>query len=116
MADGIQKLKINFLFSDSLRLCATGQELAAVIRICFCSLEKSFFGKLNSTIISETRRGFAAMIFVISQAKFSIARLCFCAAIPIIVIAQVAKEVASKSVGENASPRPLLSVGASVIN
>ena len=34
---------------------------------------------------------------------------------PIIVMAQEARDVARISVGENASPLPLLSVGASVI-
>src|SRR5881275_2966168 len=37
-----------------------------------------------------------------------------CALIPIVVVMQVARAVATRSVGENASPLPLLSVGASV--
>src|SRR6266853_4520246 len=37
-----------------------------------------------------------------------------CALIPIVVLMQVARAVATRSVGENASPLPLLSVGASV--
>src|SRR6266446_2551394 len=37
-----------------------------------------------------------------------------CALIPMVVLMQVARAVATRSVGENASPLPLLSVGASV--
>src|SRR5213592_4795724 len=37
-----------------------------------------------------------------------------CALIPMVVLIQVASAVATRSVGENASPLPLLSVGASV--
>src|SRR6188768_3301442 len=37
-----------------------------------------------------------------------------CALIPIVVLMHVARAVATRSVGENASPLPLLSVGASV--
>src|SRR2546421_8157548 len=37
-----------------------------------------------------------------------------CALIPMVVIMQVPSAVATRSVGENASPLPLLSVGASV--
>src|SRR6266446_10525997 len=37
-----------------------------------------------------------------------------CALIPIVVLMHVARAVATRSVGENASPFPLLSVGASV--
>src|SRR5437667_1182658 len=37
-----------------------------------------------------------------------------CALIPMVVLMQVASAVATRSVGENASPLPLLSVGASV--
>ena len=37
------------------------------------------------------------------------------ARIPIIVSIQLAKEVANKSVGENVLPKPLLSIGASVV-
>src|SRR3989440_13069240 len=37
-----------------------------------------------------------------------------CALIPIVVLMQVPRAVATRSVGENASPLPLLSVGASV--
>src|SRR6266478_9983299 len=37
-----------------------------------------------------------------------------CALIPIVVLMQVPSAVATRSVGENASPLPLLSVGASV--
>src|SRR6266699_1429938 len=37
-----------------------------------------------------------------------------CALIPIVVLMQVASAVATRSVGENASPLPLLSVGSSV--
>src|SRR5881227_4451585 len=37
-----------------------------------------------------------------------------CALIPMVVLMQVPRAVATRSVGENASPLPLLSVGASV--
>src|SRR5438132_2971167 len=37
-----------------------------------------------------------------------------CALIPMVVLMQVARAVATRSVGENASPLPLLSAGASV--
>src|SRR6266536_3178470 len=37
-----------------------------------------------------------------------------CALIPMVVVMHVASAVATRSVGENASPLPLLSVGASV--
>src|SRR6267143_5154355 len=37
-----------------------------------------------------------------------------CALIPMVVLMHVARAVATRSVGENASPLPLLSVGASV--
>src|SRR6266480_143237 len=37
-----------------------------------------------------------------------------CALIPMVVLMQVASAVATRSVGENASPLPLLSIGASV--
>lgn len=37
------------------------------------------------------------------------------ARIPIIVNMQLAKDVANKSVGENVLPKPLLSIGASVV-
>src|SRR5205807_6006634 len=37
-----------------------------------------------------------------------------CALIPMVVLMHVASAVATRSVGENASPLPLLSVGASV--
>ena len=38
-----------------------------------------------------------------------------CALIPMVVVMQVPRAVATRSVGENASPLPLLSVGASVV-
>src|SRR5213076_1987535 len=37
-----------------------------------------------------------------------------CALIPMVVLMHIARAVATRSVGENASPLPLLSVGASV--
>jgi hypothetical protein len=39
-----------------------------------------------------------------------------CARMPMVVNMQVPSAVATRSVGENASPRPLLSTGASVVS
>ena len=61
------------------------------------------------------RRGVSALIsFVVSIVIPSKVMECLLAAIPIIVAIQVAKAVASKSVGEKDSPFPSLSTGASV--
>ena len=61
------------------------------------------------------RRGVSALIsFVVSIVIPSKVMECLLAAIPIIVAIQVAKAVASKSVGEKDSPLPSLSTGASV--
>lgn len=54
------------------------------------------------------------MIFVISTVGFPMLMPCVFAAIPIMVVMQLPNAVASKSVGENVSPLPLLSTGASV--
>ncbi len=61
------------------------------------------------------RRGVSPLIsFVVSIVIPSKVMECLLAAIPIIVAIQVAKAVASKSVGEKDSPFPSLSTGASV--
>ncbi len=66
---------------------------------------------LSATIL----RGVSALIsFVVSIVISSKVMECLLAAIPIIVAIQVAKAVASKSVGEKDSPFPSLSTGASV--
>ena len=61
------------------------------------------------------RRGVSALIsFVVSIAIPSKGIACLLAAIPIIVAIQVARAVATRSVGEKDSPFPSLSTGASV--
>ena len=61
------------------------------------------------------RRGVSALIsFVVSIVIPSKVMECLLAAIPIIVAIQVAKAVATRSVGEKDSPFPSLSTGASV--
>ena len=66
---------------------------------------------LSATIL----RGVSPLIsFVVSIVIPSKVMECLLAAIPIIVAIQVAKAVASKSVGEKDSPFPSLSTGASV--
>ncbi len=61
------------------------------------------------------RRGVSALIsFVVSIVIPSKVIKCLLAAIPIIVAIQVAKAVATRSVGEKDSPFPSLSTGASV--
>ncbi len=66
---------------------------------------------LSATIL----RGVSALIsLVVSTVIPSNDSECLLAAIPMIVAIQVAKAVASKSVGEKDSPFPSLSTGASV--
>ena len=61
------------------------------------------------------RRGVSALIsFVVSIVIPSKVMECLLAAIPIIVAMQVAKAVATRSVGEKDWPFPSLSTGASV--
>ncbi len=61
------------------------------------------------------RRGVSALIsLVVSTVIPSNDSECLLAAIPIIVAIQVAKAVATRSVGEKDSPFPSLSTGASV--
>ncbi len=72
-------------------------------------------GKSISTITSPTRRGSEAIILVIFIEVPSTLNPWVRAAIPTTVMAQTPKEVASRSVGEKASPLPWLSIGASVI-
>ncbi len=61
------------------------------------------------------RRGVSALIsFVVSIVIPSKVMECLLAAIPIIVAIQVAKAVATRSVGEKDSPFPSLTSGASV--
>jgi hypothetical protein len=66
--------------------------------------------------ISLTRLGFEAITFSISAEILPTAIPLLSAVIPINVIMHVAREVHNKSVGENASPFPLLSSGASVVS
>jgi hypothetical protein len=83
----------------------------------FRVLASSFFGKLNTTSILEIRLGLLAIVFVTSAVAPSIKAPSKVAAfIPMTVSIQLASPVAIVSVGEKASPFPLLSVGASVIN
>jgi len=66
---------------------------------------------LSATIL----RGVSVLIsFVVSIVIPSKVMECLLAAIPIIVAIQVAKAVATRSVGEKDSPFPSLSTGASV--
>ena len=109
-----QKLKTTVCFRSGCRLLATGQLRHATRISSFCFSVKLFFGKCSSTITSATRRGLLAMILVMSIAVPSMENPCSCAAIPAMVIIQLPRDVASRSVGEKASPRPLLSNGASV--
>ena len=70
---------------------------------------------LISITTSSIFLGFDPIIFFTEALVPEISILCFCAAIPIMVIIQDPRAAATKSVGEKASPLPLLSTGASVI-
>ncbi len=72
-------------------------------------------GMRKLTMISDMRLGLDAMTLVISDFIPVMSIPLSRALIPIMVIIQLESAVATKSVGEKASPLPLLSVGASVI-
>ena len=72
-------------------------------------------GNCKTTFIFEIRRGSLAIVLVTAAvAPFKDTSIWF-ALIPITVSIQLARPVATVSVGEKAAPFPLLSVGASVI-
>ena len=107
---------MNFIdsFRFSFKLLLTGQVKAA-----FSSLRLVFLSKFSLNrmliLISFIRLGFAPIIFSISAVVPLILRWFLFATIPIIVNMQEASAVATRSVGENASPFPWLSIGASVM-
>jgi len=92
---------------------ATGHPCAAISNIFFC-LSSYRSGNCKLTTTSATRRGLGAITLVTSHLVPSILILCVRAAIAMVVNMQLANDSANKSVGENASPLPWLSVGASV--
>ena len=94
---------------------ATGQAFATVSNSFLSLSDMSIDGICRSTITSDIRLGLDTMILVISEVTPVISIPLSRALMPIIVIIQLGSAVATKSVGEKASPLPLLSVGASVI-
>jgi len=100
---------------SAFRLSKTGQVIADLSKIvrCFSSAVASS-GNFIKTFISPILLGLVTIILVISTLVPSRFIFISLALIPIIVNMQVPKAVATKSVGENLSPLPWLSTGASV--
>src|SRR6185437_10318779 len=94
-------------------LFATGQ-FVPVFSKMILSFSLALPGRVTATSIFETRRGSLLMCFVTSAFELLMSTFISAAFIPIVVSMQVASETHNRSVGENRSPFPRLSVGASV--
>ena len=92
---------------------ATGQ-FRAVFSIIVFVLESADFENSIFTTISTILLGLSPIIFFTEDLVFVKSYFIFLETIPITVKIQDDKDEATKSVGEKASPFPLLSVGASV--
>lgn len=93
----------------------TGQVRAVFSRIALCfSSSSSPCGKRRCMSIPPIRRGPATMCLVTSTVRPRRSTPRSFAFMPIVVAIQAPSPVAMRSVGEKRSPRPLLSVGASV--
>src|SRR5690606_16316621 len=107
------QLKLTVFLISGCRLKNTGQVIAARSKMVFDFSSATAFIS-NETIISLIFLGSACIIFVTSAVESSIRISIAFALIPIMLNIQVASEFATISVGEKASPRPWLSVRASV--
>lgn len=103
-----------FFSISGCRLWCTGQVWAVCSKIFRC-LSETLAGSANVTSILAIRLGVVAMCFVTVAVAPSRSTPKARALMPITVSMQLARPVATVSVGEKASPFPWLSTGASVL-